>query len=138
MGKNIFLLPALIISVVVLALHLLALEYFLYWTHGWFDLLIHALAGAMIGFISVWVLSRSKSIFFVKPFKFFLIIFITTSLISIYWEIFEFIFGLTFTSLNYVQDTILDIVMTVLGGMTVFLYLVFISKFFLKEKPNAE
>lgn len=137
MGKNFLLLSALVVSIIILVLHLLALKNFLYWAYGGFDVLVHALAGVMIGFVSVWVLSLHKSIFLIKTRKIFLIIFTTTLVVSVLWEIFEFVFKLTFVSSNYTQDTILDIVMTVVGGFLIFLT-IFLSPAFLKEKQNAE
>ena len=96
--------------VLLWVLNFIALTFYLYWTIDWFDYLMHFLGGLSLGVLAVWFLkveSRSS--------KSFLAVFISVMVISVGWEIFEYINGLTLSTEGYKIDTIHDIIMDALG-----------------------
>ena len=112
MSRKEFLIIVCFVALVLLALHLLALEFFFYWRLWWFDLLVHLVGGILVGLCAgVFVLfprKRTKTIF--------LSVVGTALIVSVLWELFEYHFGLTFVSNNYVFDTVSDIVLGFVGG----------------------
>jgi hypothetical protein len=120
MSKKFLLLPAGLLSLILLFLHLAALKYSFYWLYPWYDIAIHAIGGAAIGLLILFILWR-----FVYSKEFFLLIIsmlILVSVVGLVWEFFEFSTGLTFTSSNYPRDTFIDISMTSFGGVLAFIY----------------
>lgn len=112
MNRKEFLIIACLAACCLLALHLLALEFFFYWRLWWFDWLVHIVGGIVVGLIAgLFVLfpkARIKTIF--------LTVVGTALCVSLLWELFEYNFGLTFVSNNYLFDTVSDIVAGFIGG----------------------
>jgi len=122
MKNNFILLSIFILSFSVLSLHLLALNFFLYWHIWWFDLLVHFLAGALVSIFFIWFFKNRIKNFIPK------ILFLSatiTFLVGVFWETFEYFAGLTFSSSSYILDTISDIVFTFLGGLFISFYFLF-------------
>lgn len=108
------LLVLLLIAVSVLAVtHLLALEFYLYWLYLWLDIPMHMLGGAIVA-MSLFVAADLGIPFFKHLLRPFIVIGIVL-LIGLLWEHFELIFHLT-TTHNYWQDTVLDLIMDIIGG----------------------
>ncbi len=117
--QKIFVLLVLLLYV-IFALHLTALYFHWYWIFWWYDILLHFLGGLWLGGTALWFLKyvRNKDIFnnifsrYVYP-----IIFVT--FIGIAWEVFEFSLD-TFIifQTNDIVDTISDLGMDVVGGLT--------------------
>lgn len=130
MSQNYYIFPILLISIAVLVLHLLALKFFLYWSIWWFDIVVHLLAGALTSIFFLWIF---RKFFSRKKFPSFIFLSVIFSLtVALLWEVFEFMTGITFSSSNYVLDTSLDVLMTVVGGLFGATYL--LSVFMFKSK----
>jgi hypothetical protein len=105
----------LIASSMLAALHLLALEFYLYWQYLWFDLPMHFLGGAIVAI----------AVFAIMDFGLPLPKWAGTSIavlafvlaIGVVWEIFEVVAEISTRERNYVFDTTIDLVMDLLGGV---------------------
>jgi len=121
------------LSIVFALLHIFALNFSLYWTTGWFDVVMHTFGGFLGSLIVVYVLHKigisPRSIHK----KLFLVAFVILCVFSVgvVWELWEIFTGLTdpFTD---VADTIADLVMDTIGATTGFIY------YDKKLKPKAE
>ncbi|MEX2029154.1 MAG: hypothetical protein WD963_01585 [Candidatus Paceibacterota bacterium] len=98
--------------------HLLAEQFYWYYSIAWFDMFMHFLGGVWLGLFFFYVFSRNKQI---VP-SFFKIIFFVL-MVGILWEVFQF-----FTK-NYIGrdpfdiiDTLSDVFFDLLGGLCVILY----------------
>lgn len=101
------LLIILCVSSLVLVLHSLGLEYSLYWTCWWFDIVIHTLGGFSIGLL-VFVLFSGKYIRFSGA---------VVVAVVIGWELFEALFlSIQTDNTQYVLDTVLDLGVGFLGA----------------------
>jgi len=98
------------VILLVAAVHLAALEWYLYWYYPWLDLLTHFLGGLWIALASVWVISYTK-----REVNLFHVIGIALT-IGIGWEIFEYFAG-TPREANFIFDTLLDLAMDFGGGL---------------------
>lgn len=99
--------------------HLLAEQFYWYYSIAWFDMFMHFLGGVWLGLFFFYVFSRNKQI---VPFALKIIFFIL--MVGILWEVFQF-----FTK-NYIggdpfdsMDTLSDIFFDLLGGLCVILYI---------------
>jgi len=106
------------IAALIGILHLLALEFYLYWTLWWFDILLHFLGGAWVALTAFWFffcahvmprISRTTTTVVVS-------MLCVTLAVGVAWEIFEYVLGV-YDSPNYVFDTATDIVMDALGSL---------------------
>jgi hypothetical protein len=124
--KKQFLKELLISSIVVCVLHLLALQYFLYWTIDWYDILTHYLGGVTMGFLATYIFFTSK---YIKPlysirdhkWTVFLTISFFTLSVGLTWELWELFVGFSDVLEDRV-DTIIDLIMDMLGAFSVFIY----------------
>lgn len=108
--------------VAVAALHLAALEWYLYWYYPWLDLLSHFLGGLWIALAAVWLLSyASHNVRLLR-------ILAIVAVISIAWEVFEYVAGIP-KEANFVFDTSLDFLMDFIGGISGFM----LASWFLKN-----
>lgn len=121
-----FLKELLVFSIITALLHLLALEYSLYWSVDWFDILTHFLGGVTMGFLAVFILFTSE---YIKPLCalkhhsliIFLAIISFVLIVGLSWELWEIFVGFS-DVLNDRGDTILDLIMDTLGGVVVYVY----------------
>ncbi len=109
-------------------LHILAAQFYIYWTVSWFDMVVHFTAGASVGVASVLLLEN-----FYKNTQTRRIIFTSLLLVlivGILWEIFELLIGSTFLSDGwaYVFDTASDLSMDIFGGFLGITYAIYISR----------
>ncbi len=105
------LLLALLSSIVLLILHLSALEYFLYWSISWFDILLHLLGGFTIGLTLVGIIRvRDRFVLVVVPV-------IGAFLLAFVWEVFEYMIGATFVAQNVLMDSLGDVLFSLLGAV---------------------
>ena len=96
---------AYILIIVLGALQLLAVKFYLYWTVWWLDYVTHFLAGLGIGLL---VLSFRR-----------LGMVATIALVLMIggaWEAYEYVFNVTYTTEGYVSDTVHDLLMGALGA----------------------
>ncbi|PIR38594.1 MAG: hypothetical protein COV34_00765 [Candidatus Zambryskibacteria bacterium CG10_big_fil_rev_8_21_14_0_10_42_12] len=93
-----------------------AIAYSLYWSIWWYDIVMHFLGGLWIALIALW---------FYKSFagedaesgRGYLVALSTTVVVGILWEVMEILAGLTLTQANYEVDTVVDLIMDVIGAV---------------------
>jgi hypothetical protein len=116
-------LAALIVGV----LHVFAVIFSLYVFYGWFDIPMHFFGGFLAGLFAVWTVFYAKE-GALEPrtlWKTILTAFLGSLLVGLIWEFFEYAYGLTGNALgSYALDTIKDLIMDMLGGLTAGAYLV--------------
>lgn len=105
MSSRLWLYAALVLSLLVAVLQQWAIADYLYWRYEWFDIIMHYLGGLTVGVFLVALLRKFRP-------RAFAILFV---LVVVSLEVFEYMFGLP-REANYVSDTLLDLVMDVLGG----------------------
>lgn len=105
-------------SIVIAVLHYISLKYYLYWTVYWFDILMHFLGGFLIAIFVVFILYSYSDFKSLKKHKIFLAALIIGATLSVGlgWELWEIFVGFTNT-LKDLNDTIIDIIMDVLGSI---------------------
>ena len=116
-----------IILIIIAILHHLALQFYLYWTLEWFDILMHFLGGMWVALIIMWFFFFSgfvyKNVTSVRKIKIFLIAIASVLVVGVLWEVWEVWADLVFMDeTGYFLDTSLDLVMDTLGGITAFIY----------------
>lgn|GEM_PF-595206 len=107
--------PALFLTqtavvLMVAAIHLSALQWYLYWYYPWLDLLSHFLGGLWVALAAAWLIlyiGRETSLIRILS---------AVMVIGIGWEIFEFYAGIP-KEANFVFDTSLDLLMDFCGGL---------------------
>ncbi len=99
---------ALIVAALVLYLHVLGMEHFLYFYYWWYDILLHFLGGVVLAlFFS----------FFTKNWKHILL---AVVLAATAWEVFEYVMDIAGNGKgNYALDTLIDYVMACIGTVLV-------------------
>lgn len=104
-----WLLTALVLAGVLLALHLYALATFFYWHHLWFDIPMHILGGAALAALIIAVVGF-------RPW-----IFLFGMLVVVGgWELFENYAHISTGQLDYWFDTSYDMINGLVGAMAVF------------------
>ena len=103
-------------SVSLAVIHIVALKFFLYWKYFWLDIPMHFLGGVVcaLGFsictYSYFHSSRwAKSVF---GYIFF------TVFVGVSWEVFEIVTGFSIIDEYFVSDTMVDLLMDIVGGVT--------------------
>jgi len=114
-----------VLILVVVALHLVAFQYSLYWHFWWYDIVVHFLGGLFAGLLSAWIVFYSGYIRDPRltRWSLFLAIILGTLAIGVGWEVFERLLGHTWSPEGYWLDTSTDVLMDVLGGLLCFLFL---------------
>jgi hypothetical protein len=102
---------ALGLAALLLAIHLYALEHFLYWYYRWLDTPMHILAGAMMGAAVIGVLLKFR------PYSYIVAILVG----ALGWELFEYIFGISTGQPDYVLDTFHDILNDFAGAIIIYI-----------------
>lgn len=110
---------------VVLALHIVATIFHLYWSINEFDSLVHFFAGAALSMFFLWLYFFSG--FFNPPkrslAKFLIISILGSMFIALSWEIYELILGeVMVQKANYPFDTMMDLIMDFLGAVAACFY----------------
>ena len=129
-------LKLLFILIWVLALiHMTAEYYHLYWTVRWFDIVTHFFGGVWVGIATIWLWNFSGYIRKAHlPTKRTVYVALLGGLVvGLVWELFEYVvwfFTWEGLPLNYIPDTLLDLVMDFAGSLVGFVIL----KQFLFEK----
>jgi len=106
--------------IVIAIIHIVALNFYLYWHFWWLDILMHFMGGFWISAFLFWILYFSRFFKF-QPKSFLsllsLVVFLNL-LISLGWEIFEWKLGITFSMEKYYWgDTFSDIFSSLAGGL---------------------
>ncbi|MEN9390570.1 MAG: hypothetical protein RLZZ283_670 [Candidatus Parcubacteria bacterium] len=95
----------LFVSAVILAMHLAAFEYYLYWRFWWYDHIIHALGGVVVKAIAHVLGARP----YARPIA-------VAVVVGCAWEIMEYAAGIRLGA-NYALDTVLDVVADTVGAV---------------------
>ncbi|NCS98796.1 hypothetical protein GW764_01270 [Candidatus Parcubacteria bacterium] len=121
--KKPFFKESLYLSILIAILHYISLELYLYWTISWFDILMHFLGGFLIAIFVILVLYSYSDFESLKKHKIFLFSLIVgmTLVVGLGWELWEIFVGFT-DAINDLGDTILDIVMDVIGAFSAIYY----------------
>lgn len=114
----------LVVAILVAALHLLALEYYLYWTLWWFDMLLHLLGGVWVSFTTFWLLYIARLVPHIPQHVFSMVIafVVATLIVGVGWEVVEHSAGVIERP-SYGRDTTIDIIMDVVGALLAALYI---------------
>jgi len=116
-----------IVIFIVAAVNVVATQYDLYYYIWWLDIPQHLLGGAWLALTFVWL-----SLILKKYDPTFFQVFLSVLAIGIAWEIYEYVFGISYGPM-YVYDTSKDLLMDCIGGITAY----FLAQQFLLP-PSAE
>lgn len=117
--NNRYFLPSFLTLVVVTALHWVASELDYYWTVAWYDVMMHFLGGAWVVLFALWVcrMPFARKLPGLVTFQNLLLF---ALLVGVAWEIHELVLRFADPSRpEYLSDTILDLVMDMLGAAAV-------------------
>ena len=118
---------------ILLALHLSAMKFYLYWVFDWFDIVMHGLGGLVVGFFMAAVLVKVKPVLKEHLGLLVFLILAGTIFIGFLWESLELVLDLYMKTTIHqpsVSDTILDLVMDGVGGLVAaFLGVITIQKY---------
>ena len=120
-----------LLSLTITSAHLIAIEKNLYWRYLWFDNPMHFAGGLLIGLIALWgiyesgLIKKGKGAFNKKDA--YIAAFLSTMIIGLLWEAFEFSLEQMFVlDNNDLGDTLLDLIMDAAGALfAAYLYIVF-------------
>lgn len=104
---------------VLWALHLSALFFYLYWAYWWFDVFMHFTTGLAGGMIVYWVISEFNSRYFpVEPkASYYLVaVLVCVLILAGFWEALEFMTDQTQAHEAYALDTVIDTVLALCGS----------------------
>lgn len=116
----------------------------LYMTTYYFDVMMHGLAGVIVGYVFSWIfgcLAYGKGFTYLSGLRRIFDVLLLSLLVGIAWEIFEYVFGLLDWSLGetYWSDTMVDILMDVIGAtLAVILYKIVCIVEFIYGKKSAK
>lgn len=106
------------ILIVIAILHLLGVQLYLYWQISYYDMILHFLGGFWVGGMCLWGLTKLIAKDFLTKNLVFVLSATGAFLIGILWEYFElFIDAVFVTEEEYVLDTILDLILDMLGAI---------------------
>ena len=115
MKKYSLLYTALGLIAILAFLHLIALEFYFYWTLWWYDIMMHTLAGLSGGLAALWFLNTTNSV------RALLLALLSVMIFGITYEVFEYIYDIISPG-SYWQDTILDLICDGLGAILASMY----------------
>ncbi|HUQ30045.1 MAG TPA: hypothetical protein VM103_00810 [Candidatus Paceibacterota bacterium] len=101
-----WLVAALILLGLLASAHMYNLAHHVYFERWWMDIPMHLLGGLAIGTLFVGLSPRPRPLLFL----------VAVLLISIGWELFEYVFGTTYSNTNYLFDTSHDLLDDVIGA----------------------
>jgi len=104
---------------VLAGVHYIALELFLYWRYLWLDVPVHLVGGSVVA-LGLFVAAELKLPFISKWKNNFLLVMAFVVVVMIGWELFEIWAGVPTFEPQYRVDTIMDLIMGFLGGVTGF------------------
>lgn len=111
------------LSALIAGLNLLALKYFLYWQIWWFDVPMHFLGGLIIGAIALWIVAYEVPVGVRPRVNRLAVAILSTLIVGIMWEIFEYLSGITKGDVGYWQDSVHDVFVDIAGGLAAYLAL---------------
>lgn len=126
-GTTRTLIGLLILAGALFILNEVAVERFLYWRFWWYDIMMHLLGGVVIGGIAAWMQLR----LFPAASSRTTVITVLASIVvvGVGWEIFEYLIDPTYAEqANIVFDTVLDLIMDMLGALAAALVITAIGR----------
>lgn len=128
MLKQPLFITSFITLLIVGILHIIATEFYLYWTFPWFDNLMHFLGGLWFGITSIWFFFFSG---YAKKFtskltarNILTVSIASVIVIGVLWELFEIYAGVLTLEIDYPLDTSTDLLMDILGAVVAASYAV--------------
>jgi hypothetical protein len=117
-SQKVKLYTSFVLALGVVCVHFLAISNSWYWKWVLLDIPMHYFGGVLIAVLSWWFIEciRSEIVFFKSA------VYVATSvlLVGLAWEVFEYATGLYGVSRDaYLKDTILDVIMDMLGAITI-------------------
>ena len=122
-----------ILLIAIGLLNFIATHFYLYWIFWWFDIPIHFLGGFWVGSMAIWFFFFSGfigwNIKITSKGRVFYISLMSAIIVGLLWEIFEIYATAVIIDKNYPLDTIIDIVMDILGasGAAIYVLLKFLN-----------
>lgn len=107
--RLIWLLAALVFALALAALHIYALQTYLYWHYVWLDVPVHYLGGLALAMLAIALLRNFR------PRSFLLLM----AGVVVGWELFELLIQ-TSREANFIFDTALDLLMGSLGALSAY------------------
>ena len=105
---------------VITLLHIAAEQYYWYWQFRWFDIPMHFLGGVWLGLAGIWLVYHTRWLTTLRERMSPLLVALLAGLcVGILWEAYEFfVWQIAGNGLpvGYLQDTIKDIAMDVVGA----------------------
>lgn len=130
---------SVVVLVILIALHITASYFSLYWRFPWFEIIVHILAGVWIGSIFLWLASFLNQINSLREYKTksFLIALVSSALVGVIWELVENFGQLSFVNFSgYELNTALDLLNDIIGGSLAYLYFIRRTKTVVKTEEN--
>ena len=98
---------ALLLTALLLALHLYALETYLYWYERWFDIPMHILGGVAVGAFLLAFIGSHRTLLYI----------LGMVVVVVGWEVFEYIGSISTGQPDYWFDTTYDIFNGLFGSV---------------------
>ncbi len=130
---------SVVVLVILIALHITASYFSLYWRFPWFEIIVHILAGVWIGSIFLWLASFLNQINSLREYKTksFLIALVSSALIGVIWELVENFSQLSFVNFSgYELNTAMDLLNDIIGGSLAYLYFIRRTKTVVKSEDT--
>lgn len=118
-------------AVALVAIHLIAIFYNLYWRFLWMDIPMHFLGGVLVAVVFIWFFERFPGHIDLSR-NFLLTIILTlgfVALIGVLWEFNEFVYDLLISSRGWgvltsqgTSDMVGDLFFDILGGLCVVIF----------------
>ena len=105
------------LAALIFVLNNMALAEYFYWQYWWYDIMMHGLGGLLIGSIVTWGLLRIGYAQTLPRVAFFWATVLGIVIVGVGWEIMEYTNGFFIGEVNVLADTILDIIMDIMGGI---------------------
>lgn len=108
------------LGLLIAALHFTANAYYLYYHWWWADVVMHFLGGFFVALGTLWLIHFEVPHTLRPQVPLFTTTLVVTLFVGVGWEVFERVFD-AYGALNYALDTLLDLVMDVVGMLGAYL-----------------
>jgi len=109
---------------VLAILHFLGVKFYLDWVYSWYDMVLHFLGGVAVGLFAIWVFEHISGYNLWTNIRILIWGLVMVLTVGVLWEIFEIYVGFTDfgDGMQYVTDTISDLVLDSVGGILGLIY----------------
>jgi hypothetical protein len=113
-----------LLLIIIAVLFFIDINFYLSWIFWWYDMVLHFLAGVIIGLSTIIIFHKAFDSGIMYYFKLVLMAVITAFLIGMLWEILELNLNLTSFSdgVAYITDTVSDLILDMFGALVGVLY----------------